>query len=159
MQQVRGFVGHEEFWAVGGAQDQRSRGAETRDDDSIFARDFALMEEAADFAAVACGGDGGLHRDRKSVQGAAGCARRVHLPRLRTNTLGIEVGEGVEGGIEAFDLRDVGFGQFHYADVTRAQQFQLPMRGRQHYFAGHIAHGFAAPAAFVLSCGVEISVW
>jgi hypothetical protein len=40
MQQVRCLVGHQKLGAIGRAQDQRSRRAQTRNDDSVFAWEF-----------------------------------------------------------------------------------------------------------------------
>ena len=53
VQQVRGFVGHQELGAVGRAQNQRARGAQPRDHDRVLAWDVALVEQAADLAAIA----------------------------------------------------------------------------------------------------------
>jgi hypothetical protein len=50
MQQVRGFVGHQKFGAIGSTQNKRSSGAETPDNNCVFCGHLALAQEAADLA-------------------------------------------------------------------------------------------------------------
>ena len=137
MEQVRSFVRHQELRAVGRAQNQCSRRAKPLHNQSIFSRNLALVQQAADFAAVTCGGNRRFNGDRQSVQGSARAVRRVELPRLRAHALRVEVGECIECRIQPLNLPDVGFGQLGHRDLTRAHKLKLPRRRGQH----QIVHG------------------
>ena len=50
VQQIRRFVRHQELRAIGRAQNQRSRRAQPRHHHRIFARNLALVQQAADLA-------------------------------------------------------------------------------------------------------------
>jgi len=129
VQQVGGFVGHEEFRTVGGAQDQRTGGPQPRNHLGILARHIALMQQAADLAFVTGCGNGTLHRHRQTMQRAAfGGWSLIHEERLGPHPLGVEVREGVEVGVEPINLLDVRLGQLGYRHFAGAQHFQLPHR-------------------------------
>jgi hypothetical protein len=126
MKIVVGFVGHEEFRAVGSAKNQGSSGAQTGDDNGVFAGDFALVEKTAYFAEVAGGGDGRLDGDGKAVEG--GTARfggLIKLAGLGADAVGVKIGKDVELGIEAGDLREISLGQFDNRDRATAELLKL----------------------------------
>ncbi len=68
MQQVRGLVRHQELRAVGRAQNQRSRRAQPRHHHGIFSRNLALVQQAANLAAVTRGRNRRLDGDRQAMQ-------------------------------------------------------------------------------------------
>jgi hypothetical protein len=125
VEQVGGLIGHEEFGAVGGSEDERACVAETADGFGVFGRDVPLVEEAADLAAVAGGRDRGFYGHGKAMQGSARAFGRVQPVRLAADSLGVEIDECVQGGVEALDLLNVGFGEFSDGDLAGLQKFQL----------------------------------
>ena len=112
VQQVRGLIGHQKLGAVGRAQNQRARRAQPRHHHRIFVRNIALVQQAADLAAIACRGDRRLHGDRKAMQRPARLWRCIELPRLRAHASASKSTSAFELRIQPLDLPDVRFGQF-----------------------------------------------
>ena len=131
VKQVRSLIGHQELGAIGGAQDERTRRSQARDNNGVFAGDVAAVQKAADFAEITRRRDRRLDRDWKTVKRATRRRGFVHDPGLRTDAFGVEVDERVELRVEALDLADVGFGKFGDGDFARTQQLQVPHRGEE----------------------------
>ena len=159
MEQVGGLVGHEEFGAVGGAQDQSAGGAQPRYDHGIVARDVALVQQAADFALIPRGGDGGLdgngkakQRTREQFPASASCEARPVRDVLR-----IEVGKGVEARIQALDLRDVRFGELGDGDRPERSSSSCCVAGLRTTSFMALFDGTAGRRQS--SAGVDGSIW
>ncbi len=131
MEEIVGLVGHEEFRAVGGAQNQCSGGAQASDDNCVFARDTSFIDQAADFAFVPGCGDGGFDGDGQTVERGVGARLCFEAARFGADSVWIEVGESVETRIETRNLRDVGFGELGDGDAAGAQQLKLLRRGTE----------------------------
>jgi len=126
VEEVLGLVGHEELRAVGGSENDGAGVEKTVDDDGVAAGDGAAVEGAADFAAIAGDGDRGFDGDRKAGERAG-----LDVCGACTDAVGIEVDKGVELGVEALDLLDVGFGEFEGGDFLLLEKFELLRSGQK----------------------------
>ncbi len=106
-------------------------GAQSGDDQRVLLREFALVEQAADFALHAA-----VAMEDLTVTGRPKSGRRdgFHAmasclrARARTRSASKST-KRVERGIEALDLADVRFGQFNDGDLAGAQQFSCRTAG------------------------------
>ncbi len=126
MEEVVGLVSHEELGAVCRSEDDGSFVAEASYAYGIVRWDVAAMEEAADLAAVAGGGDRRFDGD-----GEAGEFAGARVAGLFTDAIGVEVDKGVEDGVEAFDAEDVFFGELQGGDLAVAEELELIDGGEQ----------------------------
>jgi hypothetical protein len=133
VEQIGGFVGHQEFRTVGGAENERSGCTKPGYDDCVFLRDVALAEETADLAFETGRSDGGLDRYGQAVKRAARFLRdRLKAGSMGANVVGVEVGKDVEGRIEAGYLMEMGFGEIADGDLAGAEELKLPDRRLKH---------------------------
>src|SRR6202041_1870912 len=126
------------FRAVGGSNNKRSGGPQTRHRHCVLTRGVASVEQAADLAAQAARGDRGLDGNGQTEQRPSLVVAAPGLVEAGSDTdaLGIEVDQSIQLRIQALDLADVRFGEFNNGDRTAAQQLQLT-DGRLEHQAVH----------------------